>query len=238
MIQPSQPHPHPNARRHRPGLLRFSAAQFLIALVITLFAYPFIEEFKYGEIYEALLLTLTLSTAVLAVGRRRRTLVIATLLMLPALIGKWLNHFLPNTLPATFFLAASILCIGFVVFQLFHYILQATDVDSEVLCAAVATYLMIGLLWAFAYKFLDTVAPLSFVYTSGPPSAHTMNGFTGIYFSLCTLSTVGFGDIVPVSNIGRMLAAAESITGVFYGTILIARLVALYSTKRPPTPAH
>jgi hypothetical protein len=60
-----------------------------------------------------------------------------------------------------------------------------------------------------------------------------MNGFTGLYFSFITLSTVGYGDIVPVSEVARMLAIVEAMFGMFYMTLLIARLVSLYSSKSP-----
>ena len=55
-----------------------------------------------------------------------------------------------------------------------------------------------------------------------------MAGFNAFYFSFITLSTVGYGDITPVSRIARWLAAMEAMTGLLYVTVLIARLVALY----------
>ena len=60
-----------------------------------------------------------------------------------------------------------------------------------------------------------------------------MNGFTGLYFSFITLSTVGYGDIIPVSQMARMLAIVEAMFGTFYVALLIARLVSLYSFKSP-----
>jgi hypothetical protein len=56
-----------------------------------------------------------------------------------------------------------------------------------------------------------------------------MNGFTSFYFSFITLSTVGYGDIIPVSRIARWLPAMEAMTGLLYVAVLIARLVSLYS---------
>ena len=55
-----------------------------------------------------------------------------------------------------------------------------------------------------------------------------MDGFNAFYFSFITLSTVGYGDITPVSRIARWLAAMEAMTGLLYVAVLIARLVALY----------
>jgi hypothetical protein len=59
-----------------------------------------------------------------------------------------------------------------------------------------------------------------------------MDSFNAIYFSFVTLSTVGFGDITPVSRFARMLAISEASTGIIYVTVVIARLVALYSSER------
>src|SRR5215472_12812223 len=70
----------------------------------------------------------------------------------------------------------------------------------------------------------------------------SINGFTGFYFSFITLSTVGYGDIIPVSRIARWLAAMEAMTGLLYVAVLIARLVAMYSSPKSkdsegPTPS-
>ena len=61
-----------------------------------------------------------------------------------------------------------------------------------------------------------------------------MIGFNSLYFSFTTLSTIGFGDIVPVSGASRMLAILEAIVGMFYVTMLVARLVSIYSARTDP----
>jgi Ion channel len=80
--------------------------------------------------------------------------------------------------------------------------------------------------------------PNSFVFTLGPKYTQSMNGFTGLYFSFITLSTVGYGDIVPTSSVARVLAILEAMFGMFYTTLLIARLVSLYSSKSPLETAN
>ncbi|MEO8429729.1 MAG: potassium channel family protein [Verrucomicrobiota bacterium] len=74
-------------------------------------------------------------------------------------------------------------------------------------------------------------------FMAGPVSSHTMKGFTGLYFSFITLSTVGYGDIVPISGMARMLAMMEAMAGTFYVAILISRLVAVYSSRGPSADA-
>ena len=112
-----------------------------------------------------------------------------------------------------------------------RFILRAPRVTSEVLCAGIATYLMFGLLWGMAYVLVNRLVPDSFVFTVGPISKQSMVGFNGLYFSFITLSTVGYGDIVPVSPAARMLAMTEAMTGTIYLAVLISRLVAMYSSE-------
>jgi hypothetical protein len=115
--------------------------------------------------------------------------------------------------------------------HLLGFIFRSSQVDSEVLCAAIAGYLMLVLLWSLAYTLVSQVVPESFVFTVGPESGHTMKDSTATYFSFVTLCTVGYGDIVPVSGIARSLAMMEAGIGVFYMAMLISRLVTLYSSK-------
>ena len=61
-----------------------------------------------------------------------------------------------------------------------------------------------------------------------------MNGFDALYFSLTTLTTVGFGDILPASGAARMLAMMEAASGTMYTAVLIARLVSVYSSAGLP----
>jgi voltage-gated potassium channel len=96
----------------------------------------------------------------------------------------------------------------------------------------------LGLFWSFAYILVDRLVPNSFVFTVGPDSSHSMNNFNALYFSFTTLSTVGYGDIIPVSGVARMLAMVEAVFGMFYVTLLIARLVSLYSFKAPVDAVH
>jgi hypothetical protein len=221
----------PKDRPARSGKFRFSAAQFLIALAFLFIAFPFLELFKYGDSMEALLMTLVLISGVLAVGRRRRTLVLAVVLVLPALAARWLNMFWQDLMPPEVYLIPAIIFIGFVMLQFLYFILRAPRVNSEVLCAGVAGYLLLGIIWMFAYILVARLHPGSFSYNVGPPPAHFLLSFDAFYFSFITLSTVGYGDITPVSHVARTLAMTEAMTGTLYMAVLISRLVALYTSQ-------
>ena len=211
---------------------RFSTVELLIALALLFVSFPFVEEIKGGDIIVSILLSLVLISAVLAVSNRRSTLVVAVLLAAPAIIGRWIDHFRPHLVPPAVFLIAGLVLVAFVVMNLLRFVLRAPSVSIEVLCASISAYLMLGLMWTMAYWLVDQLTPggaFSFNTNGGPRS---MNGFTGFYFSFITLSTVGYGDITPVSKIARWLAAMEAMTGLLYVAVLIARLVALYSTPK------
>ena len=83
-----------------------------------------------------------------------------------------------------------------------------------------------------------TRQPEAFHFATPPTSeAHQFP----IYFSLSTLSTIGFGDITPPSLQARYAAVAEGISGQFYLAVLVARLVGLHMSRAvtpPPSPSH
>ena len=88
---------------------------------------------------------------------------------------------------------------------------------------AVAAYLLLGVLWAYAYALVEALRPGAF---SGP-----ISGADGpralLYFSFVTLTTTGYGDVLPVRPAARSLANLEAVTGTLFVAILVARLVSL-----------
>src|SRR6185437_6456691 len=221
----------------KPGLARFrfrrfSTVQLLIALGLFFIWAPFVEEIEGGELIVSGLFSLVLLAGVVAVADRKRVMVIAIVLAIPAIVGRWINHFRPDLIPPAVFLASGLILIAFVVGNLLRFVLRAPSVNTEVLCASISAYLMLGLMWTMAYWLVDQLTPggaFSFNTKAGPRS---INGFDGFYFSFITLSTVGFGDITPVSRMARWLAAMEAMTGLLYVAVLISRLVSLYSIPK------
>ena len=215
-----------------PFLRRFSAIELLVALTALFVSFPFIESLPSGALIESILLTVVLVSALLAIATRRRILIVAALLALPALIGRWLNHYRPDLVPPEVFLIGGIVFGLFVVGNLLRFVLNAPSVNTEVLCASISAYLLLGLLWTLGYWLIAELVPDAFAFNASTVADRSMKGLNGLYFSFITLSTVGYGDITPVSKVARMLAAAEATTGLLYVAVLIARLVALHATRK------
>ena len=211
---------------------RFSTVQLLVALVLLLISAPFVEELEGGHIILSVLFSLVLLAAVVAVANRKRSFVIALVLAIPAITARWINQLQPHLVHPTVFLVCALVLLAFVIGHLLYFILRAPVVTVEVLCASIAAYLMLGLMWTVAYWFVDQVTPGGAFSFNTERGVHSINGFTGFYFSFITLSTVGYGDITPVSQAARWLAAMEAMTGLLYVAVLIARLVSLYSMTK------
>src|SRR5213083_1949176 len=211
---------------------RLSTVQLLIALGLSFIWAPFVEEIEGGELIVSGMFSLVLLAGVVAVTDSKRILVIAIVLAIPAIAGRWMNHFRPDLIPPAVFLVAGLILIAFVVGNLLRFVLRAPSVNTEVLCASISAYLMLGLMWTMAYWLVDQLTPGGAFSFNTNVGTRSMSGFTGFYFSFITLSTVGYGDITPVSRVARMLAAMEAMTGLLYVAVLIARLVSLYSSAK------
>ena len=204
---------------------RFTSVHLLIALAILFVASPFIQELPSAKVIQRFLIAVVFLSALFAVADRS-SLLVGSLLAGTAILGQWVGFFIPAV--ASYSLLPAIAFLIFVIARVLDYILVATEVDNETLCACLSGFLMIGLLWATGYILLAQVDPKAFGFTV---PGQTMDGFEAFYFSFVTLSTIGYGDITPVSRVAKMLCVMEAITGMFYVAVLVARLVSIYSSS-------
>ena len=115
----------------------------------------------------------------------------------------------------------------FAVFGALRFVLRSSAITIEHLYAALSAYLLVGVFLGVLYWSLGEAWPGSLV-VSGEAASQPFKLSQGIYFSFITLATVGYGDIVPGSDIVRGLAVVEAIAGQFYLAVMIARLMSLY----------
>jgi hypothetical protein len=116
---------------------------------------------------------------------------------------------------------------AFATIGLFSYLRNSRLLTQAHLFAAVNIYLLLGMLWAAIYCAIDAFGPGS-IQLGGHPADRQSEL---LYFSLTTLSTIGYGDAVPVGGETRMLAALEGVTGVLYIAITVAILVSRFGRE-------
>ncbi len=102
---------------------------------------------------------------------------------------------------------------------------QVKEVDINVVCGGIVIYLLLGIVWALSYRVIEELVPGSFSWTTSnaPPPWSEL-----LYFSYTTLTTLGYGDIVPLRPFARIWATMEAVSGVLYLAVFIARIVTLY----------
>ena len=173
----------------------------------------------------------------LLVQRRRRS-VIGWALGSSAIVARLWVTFAPDR---SLYLADSViwmLLFGFITWNELRAVLRQKEITREVISMSISTYLMLGLTCGLFYIVLHDVQPNAFSFGSGGPLTEQQTIPVLIYFSLTTLSTIGFGDITPITLQARYAAVAEGITGQFYLAILVARLVGMQMTQAPTQPAE
>ncbi len=176
------------------------------------------------------LLTLVIVAAINLTSSNRRTLVIGFIFGVPALIFAWLGRGESTGLTTAIrYLIFDLLLLQVFVVML-RAVLKARRVTRETVQLGLSCYLLLGLLWAAAYATLELLQPGSL---SLPPGMSVQAAYgQASYFSFVTLTTVGYGDILPVTPAARGLANLEAVAGVLFVAVFIARLIAAYEMEK------
>jgi len=215
-----------NAARHD----RYSL-MLLISLIVFLILSSFVSEHHLlGDVVLAVSIYITLVTGTLELSQKRNWRWPGTLLAGISMLIMVIHFFYASHLVMVanwIFLAAF---LGFVSVALFSYLGMPGSVTSGRLYGLVSLYLMLGVFYFAIFNFLEAVHPHSFAETALPAS-HEISRHSLLYLSLITLTTLGYGDIVPVTPLARLVAALEATTGVLYIAITVARLVSAYQKE-------
>jgi hypothetical protein len=211
-------------------------AWLFISLLLLSFFHPFSEIldrlFPYiTDLLGALLYTGVLMAAVYALSDTRRHVVIAVVLALPALILVWVDGVMSSPLIKVAYLGCGLIFVGYTAFRVLNYVLSGGHVVKDKIYGALSVYLLFGHGWAFVYIMVETMNPGSFVGLAKTGFVEGV-GSELIYFSFVTLTTLGYGDITPVTITARNLAAMQAVTGVLYIATLIAGLIGTYRSPR------
>ena len=215
-----------SATRDALSRLFFGRCFYLFVTLLALVALgPFIEAQYNGLLVRYLINSLIMLAAVAAVGRSIVSFTVVLAMAAPAVALRWLalrsgdaSYIdLGLRLDAGVYIAT--------IFLLLRYVFKREVLTSDRLWGAAAAYLMIGVLWSVLYAIVDRFGEPAFAIRGG---SGTMELNDLLYFSFGTLTTAGYGDIVPVTRVAQTAAMVEGIVGQLFMAILIARLVGVY----------
>ena len=167
--------------------------------------------------------------AVLSVADHRHLRWSAMLLFLLALLVRAGFRAAPSTTSQALSYGTATAFIAYIAVCLLTQVFRDGSVNAHRIRGAIAAYMLLALGWGLAYSMIDVWVPDAFdglVHHPGEESRLV----TLVYFSFVTLTSLGYGDVVPVHGAARNLAILEALTGQLYIAIVIARLVALAIT--------
>jgi hypothetical protein len=216
-----------------PGVKTFILRRYgslLLVLVGLLIIQPFVETLV-GKVLIEVLFIAALIAGLRAVESSRHLFRFEVLLLVVSVICGTTGKVLDNESLFTIGLIGESLFLALVGIKILIDLFQTKKITEDSLAGAVCVYLLIGLVWTYLYLIIEVFIPGSFSFTQGDARMQmwvSSEFYPFYYFSLVTMTTVGYGDLLPVSTAARSLATMEGILGQIYLTILVARLVGMY----------
>jgi hypothetical protein len=180
-----------------------------------------------------------LVSAVRAVSATRRQTVTAVTLVIPTVLVEVAHAVLGGDGLELARNLLGIVALAYVIFVLITHLFRSTAVTADTISAAICVYLLLAILWSFAYSLLDLLVAGSFGGLGAEDGAMRFGSARSsavMYFSFVTMSTLGYGDITPRSEVARMLASLQAVVGQLYLAILVARLVGMHIAQSATEP--
>jgi len=202
----------------------FSFGSLILILIGVLVGYPFAARFPTVQYLVLALLLTGYFAAIRATGDRRRQLIVGVILTLLPVVETVLDLLTDSHLFAQGLITSLIPVSLYTMARIAAFVFRSGPAALDKLYAAVCVYLIAGVSWASVYAELEFRVPGSIKF---PVGAENWGDF--VYYSFVTLTTLGYGDVCPVSMAARSLAVLEAVFGVVFMATVVARLVGLHT---------
>jgi hypothetical protein len=214
----------------KPGEGRFFP--FLIAIVVLLVASPILGALDL-ERYYRLAFILVLLAGVRSLSNVKKDFYIALVLLVPALLTQVFAFAVDSLFAASLASASTVGVMIYVIFVLFRAVMSGEESTIDRIAGTTCIYLLLGILWTLFYSVLEYIQPGSLI-DNGPAELRGPedNQNLLIYFSFVTLTTLGYGDILPTTVAAQTLAWMEAVIGQLYLAIVLASMVGFYVAQQ------
>ena len=208
----------------------------LLSLVLVFALGPFFTDEVSGVTAISILYTVVMVVGAYAVSQSRRVFFVGLALAAPAIATEWISNFIVTTPLILSNMIFAGLFITYVSGVVLYEVMNENEVTLDTIAGGIAIYLLIGIGWVVAYAAIEYVTPGAFTINGStlqeihPEAQVRYTEF--LYFSFVTMTTLGFGDMVPTVPEARGATAAEAVVGQLYVAVFVARLVGLHLASR------
>ncbi len=199
----------------------------LISLIVLLAGYPIVTKLEVHKFY-GLLLAAQLVMSVYSIGESKRHLWTAVSLCIPGFALQLVTAIHPTRGNMLLADVAVAIFLAYVIVVIYRAILKEASFSENNVAGAISVYLLIGVFWAVVYNIIAIVQPQSFsdfeLQEVGGMVRYA-GGADFLYLSFVTLTTLGYGDITPDTNLAQTAAWMEAVVGQLFVAVTIASLV-------------
>lgn len=200
----------------------------LVLILAMLIVAPLAEELVHLRMLMDIFWSAVFIGVIYAVSHKKRHILIALLLALPMLAAIWAKYLgrhqglevVGGLCGAAFFI--------FAIIQILIFIYSQKEVTTDLIVGAAIVYLLMALAWSFLFGVLESLHPGSF---SIPEIQGISTSRNFVYFSFVTITTLGYGDITPVTTLARSLSFLEAVIGQLYLVVQVAWLVGVHVSQ-------
>jgi Ion channel len=192
---------------------------------------PYLERPGWPMVLFRLLGAAIFLSAIYAVATQRRNWIIALVLAGPAAALHVMVVFRSDPWLVAPTAVFTVLFLAFTIVSLLRPVIAARRVTTDTIYGAVSVYLLMALAWGTAYFLLATLQPGAISMDAARHPHHAIDWSDCVFYSYVTLTSLGYGDMVPVTAQARSLSILEAVSGIMYVAVLIARLVGVYSSS-------
>ena len=203
---------------------------FLIVFIVALIVLgPFISGYIKLRLFMNLFFSIIFLATIYAVSQKIHHIIITAILIVPTLLAVWTPDIPMHNTLLTIGYICGLVVFAFAIISILNYIFSEETVTRQTISAAVAVYLLLALMWTFIYRLIENLYPGSFAVAhdklQDAPNIY-------LYFSLVTITTLGYGDITPTGSQAVSMAVLEAITGQIYLVVVVAWFVGLYVSRK------
>ena len=203
---------------------------YLLLMIASLLVIaPLVEEFVHLRLLVDIFWTAVFVSAVYAVSQKKHHLAIGVLLALPMLSSIWISYLLEHIGLRVFGYLCGAVFFVFTIVQILIFIFKQERVSRDLIVGAVLVYLLMALAWTFIIAILEILHPGSYAMAQTESGRGTWHF---LYFSFVTITTLGYGDITPVTKLARSLCILEAVMGQIYLVVSVAWLVGMHVSQK------